>query len=174
MKTKLRRAGWLLCQALFIRVGIRWKGDAWRCMVLRWWGAEIGPGCRIPPSVKVLQPWRLKLGANCLIGNNVDLYNFDWITIGEQTVVSQNTYVCTGSHDYTDPTFPLVFQPITIGSECWVAADVFVAPGVTIGDGTVVAARSVVVKDLPAWMVCAGHPCKPLKERVIRDDSTAS
>ncbi len=135
------------------------------------WGAQIGEGCVVPPTIKVLQPWKLRLGDHCLIGDGADFYNFDWISVGSQTVISQHAYLCTGTHDYTDPTFPLDFAPITIGSECWIAADVFVSPGITIGDGTVVAARSVVVKDLPEWSVCGGYPCKVIKDRVIRDES---
>jgi putative colanic acid biosynthesis acetyltransferase WcaF len=62
----------------------------------------------------------------------------------------------------------LIWKPITIGSECWVAAEVFLGPGVDIGNGAVIGARSVVTKDMPEWMVCAGNPCKPIKIRSIK------
>ncbi|MBS1708832.1 MAG: WcaF family extracellular polysaccharide biosynthesis acetyltransferase [Armatimonadetes bacterium] len=170
LSTKLKRVAWSVCQALLFRPGNKRFGSKWRVNLLRMWGAQIGERCDISPSARILQPWKLTMGDQSCIGDNVDVYNFAMITLGDQTVVSQRTYLCTGTHDFEDPTMPLLFYPITIGSECWIAAEVFVAPGVTIGDRVVVGARSVVVKNLPAAMVCAGHPCKPLKERVIKLD----
>ena len=60
---------------------------------------------------------------------------------------------------------PLVTAPIIIGENAWLGADVFVGPGVTVGELCVVGARSVVMKDLPPRMICAGQPCRPLKPR---------
>jgi putative colanic acid biosynthesis acetyltransferase WcaF len=75
--------------------------------------------------------------------------------------------LCGATHDFEDVHFPLVPMPITIGRRCWIAADVFVAPGVTIGEGTVVAARSSVVKDLPCWVVAMGTPARPVRPRTL-------
>jgi putative colanic acid biosynthesis acetyltransferase WcaF len=157
-------------QALVFRVGTRWTGKEWRARLLRMWGAKIGQNTNIAPSVKILQPWRLEVGDWTSLAEGVEVYNFDWIRLGDQTVVSQRVFLCTGSHDYEDPTMPLTFKPIHIGHECWVAAEAFVGPGVDIGDRTVVGARAVVVKDLPPNMVCAGHPCRPLKPRRVKSE----
>ncbi len=81
--------------------------------------------------------------------------------------MSQRAFICAGTHDYTKSGHPLITAPIVIGDNAWVAAEAFVHPGVTIGEGAVIGARSVVTKDMPAWTVCAGHPCKPIKERII-------
>jgi putative colanic acid biosynthesis acetyltransferase WcaF len=80
-------------------------------------------------------------------------------------VISQGTHLCTGTHDYNKPEFPLVTAPISVGNEAWLAAECFVLPGVEIGEGAVIGARSVVTTNIPSWMVCAGHPCKPIKPR---------
>ena len=137
----------------------------WRAFVLRCFGAKVGRGVHVYPGVRIWAPWNLDLGDACGIASGASLYAQGKITIGRRTVISQGAHLVTGTHDYNHPGFPLVTRPIRIGSEAWVAAEAFVHPGVTIGDGCVVGARSVVVGDLPAWMVCAGHPCRPLKER---------
>ena len=100
-----------------------------------------------------------------MVGRHVNLYNLARITLGFGANVSQNCHLCAGTHDFTRWDMPLVTRPIIIGDNAWLGADVFVGPGVTIGELCVVGARSVVVKDLPPRMVCAGHPCRPIKER---------
>lgn len=107
------------------------------------------------------------MGECSTISDDVDCYAVDLIVIGDHTTVSQYSYLCGATHDHTHPRFPLVPKPIRIGSQCWIAADVFVAPGVEIGDGTVVGARSSVFANLPAWKICVGSPAKPIKDRVV-------
>ena len=109
------------------------------------------------------------MGNYVVLGRNVEIYNYAHVKISDMTVVSQRSYLCTGSHDYTHPHMPLIWKPIIIGSECWIASEVFIAPGVEIGNGTVIGARSVVTKSMPEWMVCAGNPCKPIKPRTIHE-----
>jgi len=167
LKVKLKRKVWEIARAVLFRPTPKRMGAGWRNTILRMFGAEIGEGVVIMASAKILIPWNLKCGNGVVIGADVDVYNFAMIEIGAMSMVSQRTFLCTGSHDHTDPHLPLTYAPITIGREAWVAAECFVAPGRRIGDGCVVASRSVVVKDLPDWMICAGHPCKPLKERVM-------
>lgn len=164
---KLRRGLWsFLLQPL-----VRWLPKSlsvFRVAALRLMGAEIGRHCTVMPGVRVLMPWNLKLGDWAALGEGVNVYNFAPVTVGAHSVVSQFGYLCTGSHDYTRPDMPLTFAPITLGNGVWVAACVFVAPGVSIADGVVVGARSVVTKDLnDAWTVYAGHPCRKIKTRVI-------
>lgn len=140
-----------------------------RVAALRLMGAKIGRACLIMPGVEVLMPWNLHLSDHVAIGKGVNIYNFALVSIDRMTVVSQGAYLCTGSHDYCDRFMPLVYSPISIGAMCWVTADVFVAPGVSIAEGVVVAARSVVTKTLAdAWFVYGGNPCLPIKKRVMR------
>jgi putative colanic acid biosynthesis acetyltransferase WcaF len=139
----------------------------WRAFLLYCFGAKVGPGVHVYPGVKIWAPWNLELCEGCALANGSTVYSQGKITIGSYAVISQGVTLCAGTHDYTLPGFPLVTKPITIGHHAWVAAEAFVHPGITIGDGCVIGARSVVTKDMPAWMVCAGHPCKPIKERVM-------
>ena len=111
-------------------------------------------------------PWKLSIGDHSWIGDEVTLYTLGEIVIGDNAVVSQQSYLCTGSHDYTRPTFDIYALPIRIEPEAWLATGVFVAPGVTVGAGAVVGARSVVLKDVPSGMICAGNPLQVLRPRL--------
>lgn len=137
----------------------------WRRIILRLFGAEIGKNVIIRPSVKVTYPWKLKIGDYAWIGDNVELYTLGEITIGKNAVVSQKSYLCTGSHDYHAEAFDIYAKPIVVEDEAWVATDVFIAPGVTIGRGAVIGARSSVYKDMPKGMICTGSPAIPIKPR---------
>jgi putative colanic acid biosynthesis acetyltransferase WcaF len=159
---------WWLAQALLFHPSPQVM-YGWRRFLLRAFGARIGRGVLIRPSVSVTYPWKLSIGDWSWVGDNATLYTLGEITIGDNSVVSQHSYLCTGSHDYTRPSFDLYAEPIHIEAEAWIAAHVFVGPGVTIGRGAVVGACSVVLKDVPAEMVCAGNPLKILRARVTAD-----
>lgn len=167
LRTKLIRGLWNLCWLLLFRPTPRRMGNSWRIWLLRRFGATIPGEALILPTCRILIPSNLEIHDGSALGDAVEIYNYGKVTIGSMTVVSQYTYLCTGSHDYTQADMPLIWAPITIGANAWLAAGVFVAPGVTIGEGVVIGARSVVTKDMPPWMVCAGNPCRPLKRRVI-------
>jgi putative colanic acid biosynthesis acetyltransferase WcaF len=138
----------------------------WRCYLLTLFGAKIGKGVIIRPSVRITYPWRLSIGDYSWVGDHVDLYSLGEIVIGNNVVVSQRSYLCTGSHDYKSEAFDIFAKKIVIEDEAWLATDVFVAPGVTIGRGAVIGARSSVFSDMPAGMICLGSPAKPVKPRV--------
>lgn len=145
-----------------------------RIFVLRVFGARIGRGCTVFPGSSVLMPWNLELDDLVVIGPSVIIYNFATIKIRRQTVISQRCFLCTGSHDYTEPSMPLTWKPIDIGAECWMAAEAFIAPGVTVADGVVVGARSVVTRSIDApWTVWAGNPAKLIKARQMKDNHEA-
>ena len=144
---------------------------SWRVFLLRCFGAKIGSGAHVYPGVKIWAPWNITLGKECGIADGVILYSQDKIKIGIRSVVSQGAHLCAGTHDYTQQGFPLITAPINIGNYAWIAAEAFIHPGITIGAGSVIGARSVVNKDMPEWMICAGHPCKPIKEREMQDGS---
>jgi putative colanic acid biosynthesis acetyltransferase WcaF len=171
-KTKITRGLWNLAWLFLFRPTPKRMGNRWRIRLIRRFGADI-KGAYLLPACRILQPWKLHLGNNVVIGADVEIYNYADVTVGDMTVISQYSYLCTGTHDYTLPDMPLIWAPITIGSECWIAAGVFIAPGVTIGDGAVIGARSVVTKDMPAWTVCAGNPCRPLKPRIMKSSENS-
>lgn len=156
---------WLVQATLF-----RWSPQAlygFRRMLLRLFGAKIGKGAIIRPSATFTYPWKVELGDYVWIGDDVVMYSLGRIVVGSHTVVSQRSYVCAGDHDYTDPSFPIRGNSIVIGEENWIATDVYIAPGVNVGSGNVIGARSSVFGDLPDGMVCVGSPCRPLKARVM-------
>jgi putative colanic acid biosynthesis acetyltransferase WcaF len=107
------------------------------------------------------------VGDNCWLGEDSWLLNLAPIRLGSNVVISQRAFLCTGNHDWTDPAFGLLTKAIEVGNGAWIGANAFVSPGVTIGSHAVVAAGSVVTRDLPANMICAGNPCIPVRERRI-------
>tara|TARA_R110002072_G_scaffold96968_10_gene213108 strand:+ start:231 stop:782 length:552 start_codon:yes stop_codon:yes gene_type:complete len=156
---------WWLVQSILFNTSPQFL-YGWRNFLLRLFGAKIGKKVIIRPSVKVTYPWKLSIGDYSWIGDNVDLYTLGEINIGNNVVVSQRSYLCTGSHDYLQEGFPIYQKPINIRDQVWIATDVFIAPGITIGKGSVVGARSSVFKNIPSNKVCAGSPSKIIRERI--------
>lgn len=155
---------WWVVQAIFFR-GSPQFCYGFRRMLLRCFGAQIGAGVVIRPTATFTYPWKIKIGDFAWIGDHVVLYSLGDIEIGDHTVISQKSYLCAADHDYSQADFPIRDRKISIGKYVWVAADVFIAPGVNIGAGTVVGARSSVFSDLPGGMVCFGSPAKQIKPR---------
>ncbi len=165
-QNRLARGAWNVVYCVLFRPSPR-PSHGWRRFLLRLFGARIGRGCHIYPKAVIWAPWNLECEDEVGVADQVNLYNQAKISLGHRCVVSQGSHLCTGTHNYESPRFELLAYPITIGAQAWGCADCFVGPGVTIGEGAVVGARSVVLKDVPPWMVCAGHPCKPIKPRKL-------
>ena len=141
---------------------------AWRRWLLRAFGAQIGRGVHIQSSVRVWAPWNLTMEDHSCLSFDVDCYCVAPVFIGAHTTVSQYSYLCTASHDIRLSQMPLTTAAITVGRGAWVAADVFVAPGVRIGDGAVVAAKACVTKDVLPWTIVGGNPARFIKRRELR------
>jgi putative colanic acid biosynthesis acetyltransferase WcaF len=163
---------WWIVQATLFR-GSPQIFYGWRRFLLRLFGARIGRNVLFRPSAKITYPWKLTVGDYSWIGDDSLLYSLDRIDIGSNVAISQRAYICAGSHDSTRIGFDMTSSPVRIGDECWISSDVFIAPGVTVGDGTVVGARSTVLCSLPGSMVCYGNPARPVRPRT-RDDTGAS
>jgi putative colanic acid biosynthesis acetyltransferase WcaF len=156
---------WWFVQATLFR-GSPQVFYGFRRWLLRRFGAYVGKGAIIRPSATLTYPWRIKIGDYSWIGDDVVIYSFAQITIGNDVVVSQRSYLCAGTHDYRSQAFDIKGSPIVIEDKAWIAADVFVAPGVRVGEGAVVGARSSVFTDLPGMMVCSGSPARPVHPRI--------
>jgi putative colanic acid biosynthesis acetyltransferase WcaF len=141
----------------------------WRRFLLRLFGANIGRNVIIRSTVRVTYPWKLRIGDYAWVGDQVELYTLGEITIGAHAVVSQRSYLCTGSHDPASRSFRIFAKPIVIEEGAWLATDVFVAPGVTIGRNALIGARSSVFADAKADFVHVGSPAKPVRERVFEE-----
>ena len=140
----------------------------WRRFLLRLFGAKIGKRVHVYPLCKVWAPWNLEMGDYSSMADYVDCYCVDKIVVGCHSNISQYSFLCTASHDFTHPNMPLVTVPIVIEDGAWVCADTFVGPGVTIGQGVVVGARSSVFKDVEPWTVVGGNPAKFIKKREMK------
>ncbi|MDQ5978183.1 MAG: Colanic acid biosynthesis acetyltransferase WcaF [Verrucomicrobiota bacterium] len=160
----LRRWLWLLVQSTVFRWSPR-PLHGFRAALLRLFGAQIEGPVVVFPTVRVTFPWKLSLSPRSMIGPRVLIYNLAPVRLEYGANLSQHVHLCAGSHDFTRWSMPLVTAPITVGRNAWLGADVFVGPGVTVGELTVVGARSVVVDDLPAGKVCVGAPCRALRDR---------
>jgi putative colanic acid biosynthesis acetyltransferase WcaF len=164
-KNKAGRLIWELANLLFLRPFPTRFFRKWRILVLKLFGAKIEWTSHVYASTKIWAPWNLELGEYSTLGPYVDCYNQGKITIGANTVISQKSYLCASTHDYTKIDFPLITKPITIGNCVWISADAFIGPGVIISDNAIVAARSVVVKNIEQNNICGGNPAKFIKIR---------
>lgn len=160
----LARFSWGLVYATLFRPSPR-IFHRWRNWVLRLFGARLHPTARVYGRARIWAPWNLTMGANACIADDVDVYSAAQIALGAYATVSQYSFLCTASHDFEDASHPLTTAPIVICDRCWIAADVFIGPGVTVGEGTVVGARSAVFKDLPPWSVATGTPARVVRAR---------
>lgn len=138
---------------------------AWRRMLLRAFGASIGDGAHPYPRARIWAPWNLRMGAHSCLADDVDCYSVALVTLGRQATVSQYSYLCSASHDYNQLAMPTIAAPIHIEDEAWIAADVFVGPGVTVARGAIVGARSTVTADVAAWHVVVGSPPRHVRMR---------
>jgi putative colanic acid biosynthesis acetyltransferase WcaF len=131
-------------------------------------GAKVDKQATVYASCTIYAPWNLSIGRAC-IGPRTEIYCKDFISIGDDCVVSQGAFLCTASHDISSQMLPLVMAPIRMENWSWVAADAFVGMGVTIGEGAVVGARAAVFKDVAPWTVVGGNPAQFIKKREIRN-----
>ncbi len=161
---RLGRALWGVVWLLLFRPSPR-PLHAWRRLLLTLFGARIGRGARIYASARIWAPWNLTMGEHSVLGDHVDCYAVDRIELGPHCVVSQYGFLCAATHDPDQPSFPLITKPIRIGRGAWVAADAFIGPGVTVGDGAVVGARASVFKDVPPGAIVGGNPARLIRMR---------
>lgn len=155
---------WWLFETLFVLPTPQYL-FAWRRLALTLFGAKIGKRVLIRPGVRVTYPWNLTIGDDVWIGDKAILYSVAEISIGSHCVVSQEAYLCAGTHDYRDVTFRFVSAPIRIADECWIAARAFVGPGVELGYASVIGAGSIVTRSVDAETVVAGNPAKVVGKR---------
>jgi putative colanic acid biosynthesis acetyltransferase WcaF len=156
------RFAWGLVYLLLFRSTPR-PLHAWRSSLLRLFGARLGKKCHIYAGAKVWAPWNLECGDGVGVADGAEIYNPSLIRIGDHGVISQGAYLCAASHDPDASGFPLLTAPILLERKVWVAARAIVLMGVTLGEGCVIGAGSVVTKDMPAGAICAGNPCRVIK-----------
>jgi len=161
----VRRVLWGLCQPLF-RYSPR-PVFGWRSWLLRLFGAKIGEAVHIYGSATIYMPWNLEVGDWSSIGEHAYIYNLGRVIIGQSVTISQRAHLCAGTHDYSRPDMPLIKPQIEIGDQAWICADAFIGPGVCVGEGAVVGARAVAVKNVKSWRVVAGNPVREISIRKL-------
>jgi putative colanic acid biosynthesis acetyltransferase WcaF len=134
-----------------------------RRALLRLFGATVGAGVHVYPTVRIAIPWNIKLGHNCAVGDRVILYSLGLISIGNRSTISQGVHLCAGTHNIADLARQLLKPPIFVGDDAWVCADAFIGPGVTVANGVIVGARAVVMRDVTRSVIVAGNPAREIR-----------
>ncbi|MFM9916340.1 MAG: putative colanic acid biosynthesis acetyltransferase [Rhizobacter sp.] len=158
------RAAWALGYTLLVRFSPR-PLHGWRTIVLRAFGATLGPNCHIYPRARIWAPWNLVCEDAVGIADGAEIYNPAPIRIGSHGIVSQNAYLCGATHDIDDPAFPMISAPITIGRYAWIGARAVVCSGVEVGEGAVLGLASVATRNLDPWSVYVGAPARRVRAR---------
>lgn len=162
--SKWKEILWYMTKVFFFLSAFPFS-SGFKCYLLRVFGAKIGNGVIIKPRVNIHFPWKLVIENHVWIGEEVFILNFEPIKIGNQVCISQRAFLCGGNHDYTNPSMPYRNGPITLEEGCWVGANVFVSPNVTIGMDSVITASSVVTQSLAPNGIYRGNPVQFIKNR---------
>ena len=155
----LKEAAWNLVSCCFFKTSLPLPSSL-RSALLRLFGAKVGQRVIIRSQANISFPWRLELGDDVWLGEGVIILSLAIVRIESNVCISQRAFLCTGSHDFSSPTFDLITKPIVIQKESWVAATAFIGPGVTIGTGSLVSAGSVVTHDVPPSSFVRGNPAQ--------------
>lgn len=142
---------------------------SYRNLILRAFGATLHESANVHASVKIWAPWLLTMKEGATIDDYVHLHNVNMVTLEEYATISQEAFICPGTHDITSKRHEMVSRPIVIGPHAWVAVRAFVGPGVSIGEGAVVGACAAVFKNVEPWTVVGGNPAKYLNKRIFKD-----
>ena len=153
-----KRLAWDYCGAILFKALPSPCFWWYRNLVLKLFGASVGKRVRVSRSVQITCPYNLNLADDVAIDHEVSLYCLGQIEIGKRSVISQKSFLCAGTHDYRDAAMPLIKAPIKILQDSWVCASVFIGPGVVVNNDCVVAAGSVVVRDVATNTVVGGNP----------------
>jgi len=173
LSNRIRRLVWNLFWLLFFRISPR-PLHLWRAMLLRLFGATLGPDCHFYPASKIWAPWNLICADHVAAGDGVEIYNPSPIVFDSHVILSQDAYICGATHDYNDPAFPLLSYRMHFGQYSWICARASVGPGVNVGEGAVLGLGSIATRDLAPWTVYTGNPATPLRERTRHPDAKVS
>ena len=173
VQNRIGRLAWSVVWIFLYRPSPR-PFHGWRSFLLRCFGATLGPNCHFYPKSRIWAPWNLVCADGASVGDEAEIYNPSPVSMGSHAIVSQQAYICGATHDYNDPSFPLISFPMSVGAYAWVCARASVSPGVNVGEGAVLGLGSVATRDLEPWTVYAGVPARPIKRRVRREQEDAA
>ncbi|CAN5601530.1 putative colanic acid biosynthesis acetyltransferase [soil metagenome] len=138
-----------------------------KVFLLRLFGAKIGKGVVIKPTVNIKYPWLLEIGDQVWIGEKVWIDNLALVRIGNNCCLSQGAMLLCGNHNYKRPSFDLIVKPITLEEGAWVGAFSIVCPGVTLKSHAVLTVQSVATETLDAYTLYKGNPAVKLRDRIM-------
>jgi len=164
LSNRLQRLVWGIVWLLFYRISPR-PFHAWRSMLLRLFGAKMGPNCHFYPASRVHSPWNLICADQVTAGDGAEIYNPAPVKLGSHVILSQGSYLCGATHDFDDPAFPLLAYAMELGAYSWICARACVGPGVSVGEGAVLGLASVATRNLEPWTVYGGSPAVRIRER---------
>ncbi len=170
---RARRAVWNLCWLLLYRPSPR-PLHGWRSLLLRLFGAQLGPDCHFYPASRVWAPWNLICADHVAAGDGAEIYNPSPMHLASHVILSQDCYLCGATHDYNDPAFPLTAYRMNLGAYAWICARAMVGPGVQVGEGAVLGLGAVATRDLQPWTVYGGNPAVPVRERTPHPEAIGS
>lgn len=172
LRNRLRRVLWGVVWLLLYRPSPR-PMHGWRAMLLRLFGATMGPNCHFYPKARIWAPWNLVCADQVTAADGAEIYNPAPMHFGSHAIVSQDAYLCGATHDYNSSAFPLVAYEMRFGAYCWVCARASVGPGVNVGEGAVLGMSAVATRSLEPWTVYGGNPATAVKARVKTTEQTA-
>ena len=145
--------------------------NPWRLWVLKLFGCKISGVPFVHSSAKIQIPWHIKLHHRACLGENVFAYSLGTIEVEEGATVAQESYLCTGTHDFTNPNMQLITKPITIKKNAFLGVRSMILPNIVVGENSVVGAQEVVTKNIPANEIYAGNPAQKIGERKILNEA---
>ena len=161
-----KRISWYIINIIFFKNALN-PSSGLKTALLKLFGAKVGKGVIIKPSVNIKYPWKLNIGNDCWIGEEVWIDNLAGITLHNNVCISQGAMLLTGNHNYKRISFDLILQEIVLENGVWIGAQALVCPGVTCYSHAVLSAKSVAAHNLEAYTIYKGNPAIAIKERVI-------
>ena len=162
----VKRTLWFFLNSMFLQSSL-FPMMGFKKWLLRKFGAKIGKGVFIKPSVNIKYPWNLTIGDDTWIGDCVWIDNLGKVSIGSNVCISQDSMLMCGNHNYKKSAFNLMVGEITIEDGVWVGAKCLVCPGVTLHSHAVLAVGSVASTDLETYSIYRGNPAVKIKDRII-------
>ena len=165
-KGNITRALWYFVNILFFINPLN-PFSKLKVLLLQVFGAKVGKGLVIKPSVNIKYPWKLTIGNHVWIGEGAWIDNLDDVLIGDNSCISQNALLLTGNHNYKKVGFDLITGPIILEDGVWIGAKCIVTLNTKCFSHSVLAAGSVLSSDMEAYSVYRGNPATKIKERII-------
>lgn len=165
--SSLKQAAWYFVNIIFFKNPFN-VFSGLKVTLLRWFGAEVGDGVVIKPSVNIKFPWKLKVGRHSWIGEGVWIDNLSEVIIGSNVNLSQGCLLLTGTHDHSKTTFDFLSHPIVLEDGVWIGAMAVVYGGVTCKTHSILGIASVAEKELEPYMIYKGNPAVPVLKRVVK------